>query len=254
MILDKQNLLLVLQKSLSDLIAEARQGYIGILWWVIEPILYLSVFYFLFIVVFERGGKDAVAFLLVGLVIWKWFGSSVPKCAHSISANVGLIRQIYIPKILLPAMAIATTTMKFLIVFTLLIMFLVVMGYQVNSAWIALPILIFVQFIFTLAVGSTLSAILPFIPDLKIIIDNALLLLFFLSGVFFDFSSVSPGVRSILNLNPMMVLIDNYRAVLVAGELPDWMLIINILIASVILQMLGAYLLHRYDRVYPKIV
>jgi len=254
MIKMRQYLLLILQKSTSDLVAEARQGYIGILWWVIEPILYLSVFYFIFVVVFARGGRDSVAFLLIGLVIWKWFGSSIPKCAHSISANAGLIRQIYIPKMLLPCMAIATTTMKFFIVFVLLLLFLMTVGFEVNTAWLSLPMLIFVQFFFTLAVGSVLAAIIPFLPDLKFVLDNAMMLLFFLSGVFFDFSAVSPDIKVVLHMNPMLGIIESYRSVLVSGVWPDWVQTGYIFVGSVVCLMVGGYLLKRFDRLYPKIV
>lgn len=254
MFLKKQYLLLTLQKSISDLVAEARQGYIGVLWWVIEPVLYLSVFYFIFVVVFDRGGKDAVAFLLIGLVVWKWFGSSIPKCANSISANVGLIRQIYIPKVVLPGMTIITATFKFLIVFFLLLTFLLVLGYGINATWLALPVLLIVQFILILAIGSMLSAILPFFPDLKFIIDNAMLLLFFLSGIFFDFSKVSPEVKSFLHLNPMLGMIESYRSVLVYGNWPDWVLVGYIFMGSLVCLTFAWYLLHRFDRVYPKII
>jgi lipopolysaccharide transport system permease protein len=254
MINAKQYLLLILQKSTSDLMAEARQGYIGMLWWVIEPILYLSVFYFIFVVVFARGGKDAIAFLLIGLVTWKWFGSSIPKCSSSISANIGLIRQIYIPKLLLPGMALVTTTIKFLIVFILLMAFLIIIGFVINVTWLALPVLLLIQFIMTLAVGSVLAAVVPFLPDLKFIIDNAMVLLFFLSGIFFDFSSVSPEIMTYLHLNPMLGLIESYRTVLVAGLWPDWELLGYIFIMSILFLGLGWYLLYRFDRVYPKIV
>ena len=246
--------MITLQKSISDLIAEARQGYIGVLWWVIEPVLYLSVFYFIFVVVFDRGGRDDVAFLLTGLVVWKWFGSSIPKCANSISANVGLIRQIYIPKMVLPGMTIVTATFKFLIVFILLLVFLLVLGYSVNITWLALPVLLSIQFVVILSIGSVLAALVPFFPDLKFIIDNAMLLLFFLSGIFFDFSSVSPEVKSYLNLNPMLGVIEGYRSVLVSGNWPDWSLLIYIFVISLIILAFGWYLLHRYDRVYPKII
>lgn len=250
----KHYLLLILQKSISDLIAEARQGYLGILWWIIEPVLYLLVFYFIFVAVFERGGKDAVTFILIGLVVWKWFGSSIPKCSHSISANIGLIRQIYIPKFVFPSMAILTATFKFFIVMFLLLVFLVVLGYGPKITWLAVPVLIVIQFLFTLGIGVVLAAIVPFLPDLRVVIDNALLLLFFLSGVFFDFSSVSPDIKTILHINPLLGLIESYRTTLVSGLWPDWQLLGGIFIASLICMALGVYLLRRYDRVYPKII
>ncbi|RME59397.1 ABC transporter permease, partial [Candidatus Parcubacteria bacterium] len=62
---------LILQKARSDLISEARRGYMGMLWWVLEPLLYLGAFYVLSTIVLHRGGEGAVSFLLVGLVVWK---------------------------------------------------------------------------------------------------------------------------------------------------------------------------------------
>jgi len=250
----KQYLQLAIQKSISDLLAEARQGYMGFLWWVIEPALYLSVFYFIFVVVFERGGKDDVAFLLIGLVIWKWFGSSIPKCSNSISANVGLIRQIYIPKAVIPVMTVLTTTFKFLIILSLLLALLLLLDYSVVSAWLSIPVLVLVQFITILSIGNFLASLVPFFPDLKFIIDNAMLLLFFLSGVFFDFSSVSPEIKFYLNLNPMLGIIDSYRDVLIYGRWPDWVLVGNISLLSLVLLVLGYYMLIKFDRVYPKIL
>jgi lipopolysaccharide transport system permease protein len=254
MIKKRQYLRLVIQKATSDLVAETRQGYIGLLWWVVEPVLYLSVFYLIFAVVFNRGGKEAVAFLLIGLVVWKWFGSSIPKCAHSIPANVGLIRQVYLPKVLLPCMAITTTSIKFSIVFLLLLVFLVVVGFNINLAWVYLPVLICIQFLFTLALGSVLAGIIPFFPDIRLILDNALLLLFFLSGIFFDFSDVSPDIKFYLDLNPMLGLIESYRSVLVRGVYPEWNDLAYLFFISVFLLLLGWFLLVRFDRVYPKIV
>jgi lipopolysaccharide transport system permease protein len=254
MITINQYLLLILQKSISDLVAEARQGYLGMLWWVIEPVLYLSVFYFIFVVVFDKGGKDTVSFLLTGLVVWKWFASSIPKSSNSIPANGGLIKQIYIPKMLLPAMSILTATMKFFIVLLLLVGFLLIIGYQADVSWFALPVLVFIQFLLTLAIGSTLAAVIPFLPDLRAIIDNGLMLMFFLSGVIFDFSSVPSEVKAYLSINPMLGLLESYRSILISGAWPDWEYLAYILIGSVLCLFLGWYLLDRFDRVYPKII
>jgi lipopolysaccharide transport system permease protein len=245
---------LVLQKSAADLISEARRGYLGILWWIIEPVIYMLVFYLIFVIVFNRGGEDRVAFLLTGLVVWKWFANSIPQCAISISMNIGLIRQVYIPKHVFPAMVVMTTTMKFLIVFVLLLIFLVVSGNSPSSAWLALPALMGLQLVVTLAIGGVLASIVPFIPDLKLIVDNGMMLLFFLSGVFFDISSASPEVKNYLYLNPMVLIIENYRKVLLDGLWPDWSLLGTVFSISLLGFALGWHLLLKYDRTYVKVI
>lgn len=250
----KHYLFLIAQKSAADLVSEARRGYIGIFWWIIEPIIYMSVFYLLFVVVLKREGEDHVAFLLTGLVVWKWFAVSVPLCAHCISANAGLIRQVYIPKLVFPGMVIMTSSIKFLMVFALFIIFLLLTGKTLNVTWLALPILMLIQLLMMFAIGSLLAAIVPFIPDLKIIIDNGMILLFFLSGVFFDISLTTPEIMAYLYLNPMVGIIEGYRCVLLDGIWPHWLILFQILFFSITGIAFGAGLLHKFDRMYAKVI
>jgi len=187
-------------------------------------------------------------------IMWRWFAISIPQCASSISTNVGLIRQVYIPKLVFPAMVVTTSTFKFMIVFVLLLVFLIFTGKSPGAEWFALPVMMGVQLLLMLAIGSVLSAIVPFVPDLKLIIDNGIILLFFLSGVFFDISSASPEIEFYLNVNPMVGIIDNYRMVLLEGAWPDWFLLGTVFSISLVGFSLGGYLLRRFDRTYVKVI
>lgn len=242
---------LIVQKALAELISESRRGYMGMLWWVIEPVLYMGVFYLIFDVLSHRGGKSAVAFLLVGLVVWKWIATSIPQCAGCIQANAGLIQQVYIPKWVFPGMVVTTTTIKFLIVFTLLLAFLLIAGFKPAPAWFSIPIIMIVQILMLLAVGNVLAAIVPFFPDLKLIVDNTMMLLFFLSGVFIHFNAASPKY---LYMNPITQLIESYRHVLMNGAWPDWETLGIIALASLIGIAAGGLLLNRNDQVYAKVL
>jgi len=247
-------LLLIAQKTRAELIAEARRGYIGILWWILEPLFYMSVFYIVFVVLFKRGGEDKVAFLLTGLVVWKWFAATIPQCANCISLNEGLVRQVYVPKFIFPAIVLATNTVKFLIVLTLLVLFLVFTGRPPNITWLSLPVLIGSQMLLMFSVGCFMAAIVPFFPDLKLIVDNGLLLVFFLSGVFFDIGNAPARLKVYLGLNPMVGTIQGYRTVLLHAAWPDWMQLFAISSFSFFLLVVGLTLLKRYDRIYAKIM
>jgi len=246
--------MLIIQKAIADLISEARRGYLGILWWIIEPVLYMSIFYAIFVILFNRGGEDRVAFLLIGLVVWKWFATSIPQCANSIVANIGLIRQVYIPKFVFPSMILVSCTIKFLIIFVLLIGFLVITGKDLSVVWISLFVLMGVQFLVMLAIGSVCAAIVPFIPDLKLIIDNSMIFLFFLSGVFFDINMASSEMRMYLNLNPMVGIINSYREIILEGIWPNWILLATVSSISLIVLTIGWLLLRHFDRTYAKVI
>ena len=70
-----QHLELVWYKAYADLRAEAARAYLGVLWWVLEPLLYICVFYVVFGILLDRGGQGFVSFMLCGLVVWRWFSS-----------------------------------------------------------------------------------------------------------------------------------------------------------------------------------
>ncbi len=209
-------------KAYAELRAEAARAYLGFLWWIMEPVLYMAVFYVVFGVLFQRGGEDFAPFLLCGLVVWKWFDSTVRSGANAISSNAGLMRQVYLPKFVFPSIVILVNTVKFLVVMGLLLLFLQVYGLPIFTSWLALPLLFATQMLLIAAVTLLAAAVIPFLPDLKLLIDNGLTLLFFLSGVFFGLDTIPEGLRPYFSLNPMATLIDGYRKVLLHGLWPDW--------------------------------
>jgi len=245
---------LIFYKAYAELRVETAKGHLGILWWVLEPVLYMATFYVVFTVIRSGGTDDFVAFLLVGLVAWKWFAATVAMGASSIVNGASLLRQVYIPKYFFSAVVVMTNTFKFLIVFLLLLVFLVLYGVPISWAWLCLPVLILVQLLVIAAMASFLSALLPFFQDLKTLIDNGLMLLFFLSGVIFDISRAPEALKPYLYLNPMVGLVEAYRDVLLQGLMPNWSVLSMLAAAAVIVLMLSQYLLVRYDRVYAKVL
>ena len=245
---------LVWYKALAELRAEAARAYLGFLWWIIEPIIYMTTFYFVFSVIFHRGGEDFVPFLLCGLVAWKWFASCIMSSSGTISANSGLMQQVYLPKYLFPAIVLVINSVKYFVVLGLLLSFLLLYGYRPSEAWLALPVLIGVQFLLIAAVAGIVSALVPFVPDFRLILDNVIMLLFFLSGIFFDIKTVSGPVRRLLEINPMAVIIGDYRSVLLEGVWPDVSGLIIIFVESMAGIAIAAYLFKRYNRVYPKVL
>ena len=204
---------IVWYKAIAELRAEAARFYLGFLWWVFEPMLYMSAFYVVFGIIFERGREGYVPFMLCGLVVWKWFGSTITVCSNSIAANAGLMQQVYLPKYIFPAIVVVISTIKFLVVFILLMVFLVIYGYHPAASWLCLPVLIGLQLFLIAAVGGVIASLVPFVPDFRLILDNLIMLLFFMSGVFFDVSKAPVGIQHLLKLNPMAVLIEDYRII-----------------------------------------
>jgi lipopolysaccharide transport system permease protein len=244
---------LILYKARADLKVEASQGYLGMLWWVLEPVLYMGAFYIIFAVALQRGGEHFVPWLLIGLVVWKWFDTSVRMSASSIRTGRGLMSQVYLPKVFFPAVIILRNSAKFLLTLGLLLLFLLAYGDLVSWDWLWLPLLMLLQLALLTGISFTIAAIVPLWPDLMLVVNNGLMLMFFLSGVFFDTSAVEGWLGVLLMLNPMVAIIESWRAVLLGTPFPDprwlgWTALVAISSAA-----LGLYLLRRYDRYYPRL-
>jgi lipopolysaccharide transport system permease protein len=250
-----RNLELILYKSYADLRAEAERSYLGFIWWLLEPVLYLGAFYVLFVLILQRSsGPDFVPFFLCGSVVWKWFDSAIRGGSHAISANNGLFQQVYVPKYVFPLISVIGSTARFVPVFLVFVLFLLVYGVSIKVTWLAAPVVMFTEFCLLTALAMMVGAVTPFLPDLRVIIENGMMLLFFLSGVFFDINTVaSERVRSYLFLNPMAVVIDEYRNLLLRGLWPNWKKLLLVLGLSIFVGCMALWLIRFFDRRYGKL-
>ena len=244
---------IIIYHTYSYLKADATRGYLGGLWWIIEPILYMAAFYIVFSIGLRKSEPDFIPFLLIGLTSWKWFATNIQQGSNSLKANIPIMRQVYVPKYIFLYSVVLTNTIKFIFVIVLLIFFLLFYGIKFQFAIISLPILILCQLIFILGSSSLLSSIVPFFPDLKILIENVLLFGLFISGIFFDITTMSSSVAYYFKLNPMALIIMNYRKVLLHGEWPIWSEITVITMISIVLIIISTMIFKKYDRYYLKI-
>jgi lipopolysaccharide transport system permease protein len=169
-------------------------------------------------------------------------------------ANQGLMVQVNIRKVFFPMEVLFSDGFKQLFVTVLLLIFLVFYPTPVSITWIALPLLMFIQFVIIAGCAILCSALVPFVPDLRFVIGTGLQLLFFASGVFFNIeTTVLPKHRFIMYLNPIAGLIENYRQILMYANWPDWSYLAWVLAAGLSLLAFALYIIYRLDHVYPRI-
>ncbi len=245
---------LIRYKTYADLKAETQRTYLGFLWWVIEPIMYMGVFYIFFGLLLGHKTDDFVPFLLIGLTIWQWFKSCLSHGSETILGGHTLMQQVFLPKVIFPIILLLTDTVKFLFILALLLIFLWTYGYEVGLSYIALPILLMVQLLFTAMLTFLLAAIVPFLPDLRFVVENVLLAVFFMSGVMISPDIVPAEYKMYYYLNPMANIIDDYRNILMHNQWPDWTSLGIIAFISLIGIALTVRLIKRFEYIYPKVM
>jgi lipopolysaccharide transport system permease protein len=214
----------------------------------------MLAFYLVFAVGFRAGGPGFVPFLLCGIVPWKWFAASIQTGSNTIFANRGLITQVYFHKGLLVATSLTASSIKFAIILTLLLAFIILSGTALDHHILGLIPIILIQFALIASITAFTASIVPFLPEFKLIIENGLLIMFFTSGIFFDIRELPEEVQQILSFNPMVTIIDSYRDVLLNSTWPDTQALIVVLAEASIFMAWGVYRLNRYDRHFAKII
>jgi lipopolysaccharide transport system permease protein len=246
---------LLFYRAHAELTRDLKRAYLGILWWFIEPVLYMAVFYLVFGMGLRKGGQDFVVYLLTGLIVWKWLDGTVRSSSGVISSSVGLMNHVYLPKILLPGMVVIVNTYKLLTVLIIFLVFLVLMwNIPVTRQWQLLPLLLLLQLVLICGMAGVAAAIVPIVPDLKYVIEYGLTLAFFMSGIFFDVHDLTPQIQHWLMLNPMVVLIESYRDILLYSRWPDWYALLIVGVEAVTTFGLMLVLLVKLDRYYPRVI
>lgn len=245
---------LVQIKVAANLKNEISRYYLNYLWWIIEPILSMLTLYIVFGIMLNRGTKDFIPFLLVGLTTWNWFSRSLNNSANSIYSAKNLMVQVNIPKIFFPLVTIFQDTFKHMFATSLILIFLGLYSKVFTMTWICLPVLMVIQFALIAACAIPCAMIVPFVPDLRFLISTSLSLMFYASGIFFDISKfVLPEHQFFVFLNPMAGIIREYRNILLYATWPDWIYLGWTMLFAVTLLVIDLWVLRKLDHIYPRI-
>ena len=213
---------IVFYRAYAELKAEAQLNYMGYVWWLLEPLLNTVLFYVLLAFVLEQQAADSVSFILVGAIVWQWTSSSIMASSGSIYDAGGMLKHVYLPKIVLPLIVLLTTTWKFLFVFVLLLAWVVATGHPLTAAYAVLPLLLVLQMLVNVVTSVAVAAVIPYFPDARIAVDALLRSLMLVSGIFFHIEKLPAAYHFYFFLNPMAILIESYRDILLDGHWPPW--------------------------------
>jgi lipopolysaccharide transport system permease protein len=197
-----------------------RRAFLGWAWAVGQPLARLVVLSLVFTKFLPLGIDNYPQFLFAGLISWMWFSSAVASATTSAIDRRNLLFRPSLPRSAVPVVSVLTDGLDFLAALPVLAVFLLV-GDGIPVTALFLPVIVVVQLLLILGIGYALCAANVYFRDVRLFLDIALLLGFYLTPVFYDASSVPDRYRWIIQLNPMARLIAAYRDVLVEGRLPQ---------------------------------
>lgn len=216
-----------------ELKARYRGSMLGFLWTFVHPLMLLGVYTFVFTYVFhpmQEGPATSpyALYLFCGLLPWTWFASSLAEGANSLLMGGNLIKKIIFPAEVLPVVAVVSNGVNFVLGLPIYFLFWLIFkpeGLSWHVLW--LPVVIAVQFVFSLGLGLFLAALTVHYRDVRDLLANVLTLWFFASPVIYSFNLLyeqNPDslLPTLLQVNPMTHIIEGYHAAIFTGELIHW--------------------------------
>ncbi len=229
--------------------SEALKTYLSYFWWLLEPALFVAAFYVVFAIILDFRTADFVVFLVCGKIPYLWFSKSLTGAAGSIFAGRELLTNGSIRLELFPMVDFFQNIYKQLVAFIAMLVFLGIQGHLPDATWLLMPIVALVQVAVMMPLVLGAAWITALIPDVRMLINMLVLIMLFLSGIFWDINALDSPMRElILVLNPLAFLIDAYRQVLLHQMQPDW-IHLSVLFAgglAVTAAMFGLYRWSRY--------
>ncbi|MBN1973075.1 MAG: ABC transporter permease [Sedimentisphaerales bacterium] len=240
-------------RAIAELKSEATRTYAGYLWWIFDPLLSLAVYYIAFKYIFNNKTENFAIFLFSGIIVYRFFAGTVTRSATSISSSQGLMQLVYIHKSVFPLSVLLVNLVKFLVTFLLVAVVVWLCGITPSWSYLALPVLLLLEMMIIAGVSMTCAAITPFFPDFQLILNTLMHLLIFLSGVFYEIETLSPRLQNIIRLNPIAVLVEQFRGILLNGKWPVFQPLGFAFLESIIFITIGWLLIHRFNRYFPKL-
>ncbi len=243
----------------SSLKTEVANSYLNWIWWILDPLFSMMVYYLIFGVVFKAKEPYFTTFLFIGQTMWAFFSKNVVQSVKMIKRNKGIVSKVYIPKFVLLFSNIMVNGFKMIISWTLVIIMMVLSKVELSIyALCCIPVLT-VMFLVTFAVCVNLMHFGVFIEDLGNVINIAMQLLFYMTGIFYSIDSRLGGdypfaAKLLTYGNPMALLIQDMRNVLLYKQPPSWIALAAWALVAVIFSIIGIRTIYKNENSYVKVI
>lgn len=229
-----------------DIQVRYQGAALGFLWSLINPLVMIGLYVFVFSVVFKSALPHYPLYLMAGLLHWNLFSQITAQSCDTLLANAGLVKKIYFPRLLVPISSVIFNVVLWLLAIVLLFILYPFLGGKAHLSLLAYPFALSLFLIFTFGVTLILSVLNVLFRDLKHLVDVALLFLFWVTPIVYQYQRIPPHLREIFALSPLVEYILIFRGILYTGQLPSWHIMLAALTWTVGSISMGLFVFNRY--------
>ena len=221
---------LIRQLTWREVVTRYKGSFMGLGWAFIQPLLMLSVYTFVFSVVFKaRWGvqvqETRLSFamtLFMGIITYNLFAEMATVAPGLILSRVNLVKKIVFPLDVLPLVNSLSVAINSLFSLAVLMAGLVIVNGTIPWTTIFLPMVWLPMGMLSLGFGYFLSSLGVFVRDINTAVRVVVMIFFFLTPILYPITMVPQGFHLFIRLNPIAIFVENARRVVIWGMMPEW--------------------------------
>jgi lipopolysaccharide transport system permease protein len=225
---------------------------LGRLWSIADPLVMITIYTVVFVHILKVAEPFYPIFLLLALTPYRFFSNSVSGAASAVSDNVQLVKKVSFPRVLLPLSVVLSHARHFFIELSLVGALFLYFPESFHATWnlLWLPLVFAVQLAGICGIALSVAALNVRYRDTQYILNSALLILYWLTPIFYSFRSVPPHIGRMLMWNPLVGVVEGYRSILMDGSRPSLTLLGAAGLSSLAVLAMGIYLFRHFQNVF----
>jgi len=206
--------------SRTELKVKYKNSVLGFAWSMLNPAMYLLVYWVVFDLILGTGIPNFPIFLLSGILVWNLFATSLGSATTSVVDNAGLVRKVAFPREILPLASVGAALVHFFLQAVVLVLALIVFRYDVAWSYVPLlPVALFALLFFVAALGILLGSINVYLRDTAHFVELALIAWFFMTPIVYPYDIVAQklGTKNwVFLLNPITDIVLTFQRAIYA--------------------------------------
>lgn len=233
----------------TDFRARYRAQALGIIWSLLNPLVMMAIISLVFTQLFKSAQAHFPIFLLIGLLGWQWFTSSLNAATGVFISNADIVKRTVFNRQLLPIATSLSYGINFCMESVVLLAFIPIFpgAFKLSWALLLVPVFLAIQLLLIVGLALMTSVLNVIYRDVQYLVNTALLILYWLTPVFYPLKVIPYPYRTLLQLNPMAGVLTALRDVIMHGQLPTPLAWAGMLIPTAIVLLVGWRVFRHYE-------
>lgn len=236
---------LLKQLVVRDFKVKYKASVLGMFWSFLNPLLSMTVYYFVFSTIFRSNITYFPAYLLTGIVMFNYYSDATNLGLNAIVGNSGLITKVYMPKYIYPLSKVLSSAINLIISFIPLLLVMLVTGVPFSKSLLLLPLVVFFLVVYCLGMSLILSTLMVFFRDTQFLWSVLLTMWNFLTPIFYPESIIPAAFKTLYHMNPLYQIVYFMRCIAIEGISPNPITYLYCCLAAFIPLLIGLWVFRK---------